>query len=49
MIYAIVALIHCVLGFISGNTDYYIIGAALMVAFEVCRLRDYFEEAEDDD
>lgn len=47
MIYAIVALIHFVLGFISSNTDYCIVGAVFMVAFEICRLRDYFEEAEE--
>lgn len=47
MIYAIVALIHFVLGFISRNLDYSIVGAVFVVAFEVCRLRDYFEEAEE--
>ena len=49
MIYAFVALIYFVLGFISTNTDYYIAGAVFVVAFEICRLRDYFEEAEDND
>lgn len=43
MIYAIAALIYFVLGFISSNIDYYIVGAVFMVAFEVYKLRDYFE------
>ena len=47
MIYTIVALIYFVLGLISRNNDYYIVGAIFMVANEVYRLRDYFEEAEE--
>ena len=50
MIYAFLALIWFVIAIVSGNSDYWIVGAVFIVANEVYRLRDYFEceEAEDD-
>lgn len=47
MIYAFLAIIWFLIATISGNSDYWIVGAVFMVAFEVFRLRDYFEEEDE--
>ena len=49
MIYAILAIIWFVIGTVSGNSDYWIVGAVFIVANEVYRLRDSFECEEEDE